>query len=192
MKTTPIITATLAAALLAGCGAAPDTTKQPVHGATQASASPPATYMPTKTAQSQAASQQDPVQVGKMFLQAAYRWDTQTGTNLTAALKRVEYMAIDKLASQFVAPPNATGSAAWNRAAKHQAHTEPKVTVVPEGHQGLVKSTAGTKKAGYMVSWDWHGPHGYWQDGGKDLVTLTLAKTDNGWKVTSFEPTPLQ
>lgn len=56
----------------------------------------------------------------------------------------------------------------------------------------MMSSRPGTRKAGYIVSWEWAGPDGYLQAGGKDLVTLALAKTRQGWKVTSFEPTPLQ
>lgn len=56
----------------------------------------------------------------------------------------------------------------------------------------MMKSQPGRKKAGYMVTWNWTGPDGYRQEGGKDLVTLKLVDTGQGWKVASFEPTPIQ
>lgn len=202
MKISPIITLAASAALLTGCAASPDTTEQraskepsgsPMADTERSTGSAPAPNASTDPGHTQTkAASKDPMEVGKKFVAAAYTWDTQTNTDLTAALKRVEYMATDELAAQFVAPQDTTEGAVWDQAARNRAHTEPKVTLVPEANQALMSSRRGTKKAAYTVTWKWAGPGGYERDGGKDLVILTLEETQQGWKVASFQPTPLQ
>lgn len=124
----------------------------------------------------------NPDALSRGYVIMTYCWDSVHDRTLTAASIRAKELMTEEFAQRQVEPERNAAQGMFNQAYKHQAYSQPSVTLSPTEVNSQDTENSATRV--YLVEWDWIGRDGTTSTGGKAIASVGMVKEGDTWKVS--------